>query len=189
MHSALSITFIVLIIASVFTSLALAKILVEILIPYFSSNDEEVIVNAPISISPSDPLSSLLYAVYDRSLYLASASWIVLVGLAIWKGSTRKLWTMRGYDYDVFKVFARMRGSEARIRILKALQMPKNRLQIAKELDMHWESIDNHINVLMRYGLVKEMISIGTAKYLTVTDRGKEILQLLERSDSGNETT
>lgn len=102
--------------------------------------------------------------------------------IAMWKGEIRKLWQIRGYDYDVFRVFTRMRGSNTRLRILRNLQTPRNRLQLARELEMHWESIDNHISVLIRYGLVNEAISYGTAKYLIITEKGKEMIGLVQNS-------
>lgn len=89
------------------------------------------------------------------------------------------MWQMQGYDYEAFRVFTRMRGSKTRLKILQNLQIPKNRLQIATELDMHWESIDNHIEVLIRYGLIEEAIAYGTAKYLVITEKGKQLVALL----------
>lgn len=91
----------------------------------------------------------------------------------------RKIWQMQGYDYEAFRLFTRMRGSKTRLKILQNLQIPKNRLQIATELDMHWESIDNHIDVLIKYGLIEEAITYGTAKYLVITEKGRQLVTLL----------
>jgi DNA-binding transcriptional ArsR family regulator len=97
----------------------------------------------------------------------------------VWKGGVIKMWRAKGYDYETFRVFTKMRGSESRIRILRQLQGSKNRLQLAKELDMHWESISNHMDILSRYGMVEEVAFYGTTRYLRISAKGKQLLDLI----------
>jgi len=55
-----------------------------------------------------------------------------------------------------------------------------------RRLDIDWKTIDNHIEILTRYGLVEEKMVVGTAKYSIVTEHGRRVLSLLERSTVPN---
>jgi DNA-binding MarR family transcriptional regulator len=166
-------------ISASFTAVGLVRVFDSFVFPIIFQQPITQSISPPIAV-PSDP-SSLISIAYGWSPYAASAAWVAFA-IAMWKGEIRKLWQIRGYDYDVFRVFTRMRGSNTRLRILRNLQTPRNRLQLARELEMHWESIDNHISVLIRYGLVNEAISYGTAKYLIITEKGKEMIGLVQNS-------
>ena len=125
---------------------------------------------------PEEPLAGwrILYVLYESTPYLAPIAWGFLAALA-WKGKIRWIWSRRGYDYDQFKLVSRMRGSSNRVQILESLFVPKTKLQLAKELSLDWKTVDNHINVLMGYNFVNEVIYVGTSKYLVITEKGKEI--------------
>jgi hypothetical protein len=116
---------------------------------------------------------------YDVSLYFLPITWGVFFGILIWKGKIRKNWESNGYDYDVFKLVAKMRGSPVRIKILNSAKVPKNKLQLSKELDMNWKTIDNHVNLLLKNKLLEEMAIIGTATYYIISENGKKVLTLL----------
>lgn len=62
----------------------------------------------------------------------------------------------------------------------------RNSLQLANELDIDRKTIDNHIEILTRYGLVEEKMVEGTAKHYIVTEHGRKVLSLLERSTVPN---
>lgn len=181
-----------LIIASAFTSLTIAKILSEMLFPT-EIPEPEFPSTEPIpplekrrppllTEFPQNEFSSTVNKLYDISPYLALSSWISFLLLLIWKGHVRRIWRSRGYDYDVFKLLVKTRGSPTRVRILKRLSIPMNRLQLARELELQWRAIDSHISTLINHNLVKEVITFGTAEYLMITDKGKEVLELLENS-------
>ncbi|MGH9877988.1 MAG: helix-turn-helix domain-containing protein, partial [Nitrososphaerales archaeon] len=59
---------------------------------------------------------------------------------------------------------------------------PKTRLQLANELGYDWKAINRHIEVLGKNNLVKEIAEISNAKYIMITDQGKQLLELLDRS-------
>ena len=162
-------------ISAVLTLIGLFKVLDSFILPVLFGQPVTESLNPPLVIPNIDSVPSVLYA---WSPYIAAGSWI-FVAAVMWRGHIRKMWQMQGYDYEAFRVFTRMRGSKTRLKILQNLQIPKNRLQIATELDMHWESIDNHIEVLIRYGLIEEAITYGTAKYLVITEKGKQLVALL----------
>ena len=128
-------------------------------------------------------VASPLSEIYDKSLYLFPATWGVVIGLLIWKGKTRSIWTRQGYDHDMFKLVMSMRGSATRVRLLELLEVPKNKLQLAHELGMNWKTIDNHMSLLHRRGLVDELALVGTSKYFIISERGKRLLALISETN------
>jgi len=162
-------------VSAIFTLIGLVKVFDSFILPLLFGQPVTESLTSPLVIPNIDSVPSVLYA---WSPYIAAGSWICFAAV-MWRGHVRKMWQMQGYDYEAFRVFTRMRGSKTRLKILQNLQIPKNRLQIATELDMHWESIDNHIEVLIRYGLIEEAIAYGTAKYLVITEKGKQLVALL----------
>ena len=99
----------------------------------------------------------------------------------IWRDKLRSAWCKQGYDCDAFKLFARMGESPVRVKLLNIVAgSARNSLQLANELDIDWKTIDNHIVILTRYGLVEEKMVVGTAKYYIVTEHGGGVLSLLE---------
>lgn len=82
--------------------------------------------------------------IYDASPYILPVAWGALVGTLAWKGRIKSKWKKHGYDYDTFKLVARMRGSPTRVEILRLMDLLKNKLQLAKELHLDWRTVDNH---------------------------------------------
>ncbi|MDE1841898.1 MAG: hypothetical protein KGI09_08465 [Thaumarchaeota archaeon] len=134
--------------------------------------------------TPKDPLSSFLVTFYDKSPYIASIMWGLFLFALIYKGKTRSIWKRNGYGYDIFKILAKMRGSHTRIKIMQSLSIPKNKHQLAEELNFDWKSIDGHIKVLLKHELIQETSVSGTARFFTITNKGLEILQLLNEPQS-----
>ena len=111
-------------------------------------------------------------------------TWGAVAGTLIWRGKVRSQWHRQGYDYDIFRLVASMRGSATRVELLNAvIEMPKNKLQLAKELGVDWKTIDNHVEVLLKNGLVEERMAIGTSRYYGATRNANKVLSLLLSSD------
>lgn len=92
--------------------------------------------------------------------YLAPIAWAVFFFTLIWKGKVRRIWQEKGHDYDLFRLIAKMRGSNSRILILRNLSVvPKNKLQLANELELDWKTVSGHIEMLLEHNLVKETIN------------------------------
>ncbi len=126
---------------------------------------------------------------YEHSIVALPAAWSAVIGILIWKGKTRSVWTRKGFNYDTFKLVAQMPGSPTRINLLQSLNLPKNKLQLARELGMDWQTIDDHMKMLERSGLVDELTRVGNSRYYIISERGKRILSLLADSDSKNSVT
>jgi predicted transcriptional regulator len=71
-------------------------------------------------------------------------------------------------------------GSETRTTILKALLTPKDRFQLAKDLELDWTTIEYHIQVLLKYGLVREKTADGNVRLYELTPTGNTFLNALE---------
>ncbi|AFU59174.1 MAG: winged helix-turn-helix domain-containing protein [Nitrososphaera sp.] len=130
--------------------------------------------------SPTDQIAA---SIYGSSPIILPITWGTVAGTLIWRGKVRSTWSKQGYDYDTFKLLTRMRGSPMRIRLLNAINSsPKNKLQLAKELDVDWKTIDNHIEMLLHSRLVEERTVVGTARYYAITHDGIKVLSLLSNS-------
>jgi hypothetical protein len=115
-----------------------------------------------------------------HSPVLAPASWFFVGGMWIWRGRMKSRWTDLGFDSDVFGLFVRMKGAKTRIRLLDALSVPKDRLQLAQELGLDWKAVDRHIEILDKYGFVHETVAYGKVRMYGLTSTGKLLLQLLD---------
>lgn len=146
-----------------------------------SDNSREL---APMEPQPPAQISD---TVYDSSVYILPITWGAVGGTLIWRGKVRSAWSKQGYDYDTFKLVAKMRGSPTRIRLLNAINnSSKNKLQLAKELDVDWKTIDNHIVMLLQSRLVEERTVVGTSKYYAITHDGTKVLALLSSDQATN---
>jgi len=132
-------------------------------------------------LNAATPGQFVLDSIYGSSPFLLPIAWGAVAGTLLWRGKVKSEWSRHGYDYETFKLVTRMRGSETRIRLLNAISdgSAKNKLQLAREYGVDWKTIDNHIEMLLRSGLVEEKMVIGTARYYGATKSGKKILSLL----------
>lgn len=131
--------------------------------------------------------SAVLSGIYPSSAFLLPISWGAVGGTLLWRGRIKSVWSKQGYDYDSFRLVARMRGSQMRVRLLNSLaEAPKNKLQLARELGVDWKTVHNHIELLSKSSFVREAESIGTAKYYAITEQGRNVLSLLVAEKNKN---
>jgi predicted transcriptional regulator len=133
---------------------------------------------SPHSAQPN-PDATFYSPVYDSAQYILPITWGAVGGTLIWRGKVRSAWSRQGYDYDTFRLVARMRGSPVRVKLLKSVVTAKNRLQLANEFDVDWKTIHNHMEILTKSGLFEEKAVVGTTRYYTLTEHGRRILLLL----------
>jgi DNA-binding transcriptional ArsR family regulator len=101
------------------------------------------------------------------------------LGMLAFKGYVRRVWSRNYFDYDVFRLVVRMRGASTRRRILRQLVQPMNRYQLAMELGIDWKSVDRHVDLLLRHGLLETVEASGERAY-RLSERGRRLLELLE---------
>lgn len=116
----------------------------------------------------------------EGSLAAAPSSWVLVGGLWIWRGKMRSRWEALGFDSQVFELFVRMRGGKTRVKLLSSLLIPKDRFQLANELDLDWKAVDRHIMMLDKFGFVHEEAAFGRVRIYELTTVGKMLLKLLQ---------
>ncbi|MGH9878269.1 MAG: winged helix-turn-helix domain-containing protein [Nitrososphaera sp.] len=143
-----------------------------------------------IPSTAQDNLAGVLYSpVYESSPYILPITWGAVAGTLIWRGKVRSQWCRQGYDYDMFRLLARMKGSPIRVALLTSVSnSARTRAQMAGDLDVDWKTIDNHIDVLSKNGLVQEIGAFGTSRYFAITEHGRRVLSLLLSLDSDGVT-
>jgi hypothetical protein len=130
-------------------------------------------------VTAKDPGQQLASAIYGSSPYILPITWGAVAGTLIWRGRVRSAWSRQGYDYEMFRLVAKMRGGPTRVKLLNLIDTPKNKLQLAKELGVDWKTIDNHIATLTQNKLAEEKGIVGTARYYVITENGRRVLSLL----------
>jgi predicted ArsR family transcriptional regulator len=73
-----------------------------------------------------------------------------------------------------------MKGGKTRIRLLDALSLPKDRLQLAQELGLDWKGVDRHLVVMKKYGFVDDRVAYGKVRMYQLTPMGASLLRLLQ---------
>ena len=133
--------------------------------------------------------ASFYSPIYESAHYIMPITWGAVAGALIWRGKVRSAWCKQGYDYETFRLMSRMKGSPVRAKLLTSVTVPKNRLQLANELDLDWKTIDNHMEILTRNGLVEERTIVGTTRYYVLSEHGRRVLCLLSEGESDHPST
>lgn len=131
----------------------------------------------------ANQISASLDALQTSSVVLAPISWGAVIGAWTWRGRVRSEWGQLGLSEDLFRLLVKMRGSGTRSSILKALLTPKDRFQLAKDLNLDWTTVDYHVRVLLKYGLVAEDTAYGNVKLYKLTPNGDVMLKALEEME------
>ena len=119
---------------------------------------------------------------FFTSAYAAFGSWMFIAATLAFKGIVKHLWCKSELDYEVFKLLVKMRGSSTRIRILRLLEKPMNRLMLAKALGLDWKAVDRHVEVLEKKGLIQRLgTRKGRGELYILTEKGRTALELLEK--------
>jgi len=139
---------------------------------------------AAVSSTGVSPIQAFFGFFQGNSLTIAPGSWLLVGGLWIWRGRMKSRWMELGFDNDVFTLFVRMKGGKTRLKLLDALSLPKDRLQLAQELGLDWKGVDRHIEILNKYGFVREEVAYGKVRMYALTSSGKLLLQLLDELSS-----
>ena len=80
-----------------------------------------------------------------------------------------------------------MKGAATRIKILKELVAPRDRFQLSRELGLDWSTVDYHIHVMRKHGLVAEKTAYGSVKMYELTETGLAVLRTLEQMNNGKD--
>jgi len=125
-------------------------------------------------------VSNAFFYLEARSPVLAPASWIAVIGVLVWRGRIRSKWDSSRLSQDVFRLMVRMKGSQSRLSLLKELATPRDRLQLARNISLDWKTVDYHIRILLKHGLIHEYSAYANVQLYELTDIGKVLLKVLE---------
>lgn len=137
-------------------------------------------------IGPSNPVNSSLALLQQGSFVLAPVTWGAVLGAWLWRGRIKADWTRLGLSEDTFRLLTRMRGSGTRTSIMRALETPKDRFQLSKDLGLDWTTVDYQVGVLLKYNLVTENAAYGNVKLFALTPMGENILKALNEMQGDN---
>jgi DNA-binding HxlR family transcriptional regulator len=121
---------------------------------------------------------------WQYSVPLGLAGW-VFVGISIVggqhssKSKIKGIFAKRGFGSEVFDLMIGMRGGGSRLTLLREMQEPRHRQELAEVTGIDWKEVDRQISVLEKYGLVKVYAESGTVKMYHITEQGKLLLGLM----------
>jgi hypothetical protein len=115
----------------------------------------------------------------ERSPIIAPLSWFFVGGLWIWRGRMKSIWQASGFESDIFQLFVKMKGGNTRVRLLNSLSVPKDRFQLAQELDLDWKAVDYQVELLRKHGFIRQWKAYGKVRMYEITPMGKKLLELL----------
>lgn len=95
-----------------------------------------------------------------------------------WRGQVRQEWIKNSVCCGAYEILVKMRGGPTRVKLLKILGEPRNKLQLANELGIDWKAVDRHVERLLAYGLVKVIAVAGTCTVYSITEKGSRALAL-----------
>ena len=133
----------------------------------------------------SNPVNNSLALLQGGSFILAPISWGFVLGAWMWRGRVRSEWSRLGLTEDLFRLLKKMRGSETRTSIMQALETPKDRFQLSKDLGLDWTTVDYQVRVLLKYGLVVEDAAYGNVKLYKLTATGEVLLKAVREMQKG----
>jgi predicted transcriptional regulator len=121
---------------------------------------------------------------WQYSVPFSTFGW-AFVGLSVFAGrhgrksQMRSLFEKRGFGSEVFDLMIGMRGGGSRLALLKGMQEPRHRQELADITGIDWKEVDRQIGVLEKYGLVKMYAQSGTVQIYQITEQGKLLLNLI----------
>jgi DNA-binding HxlR family transcriptional regulator len=137
--------------------------------------------SGPSQSAPGGPFGLF----WQYSLPFSAFGWI-FVGLSVLAGGhsrksrIRSLFAKKGFSGEVFDLMIGMRGGGSRLALLRGMQEPKHRQELADITGIDWKEVDRQIGVLEKYGLVKMYAQSGTVQIYQITEQGKLLLNLVE---------
>jgi DNA-binding MarR family transcriptional regulator len=100
------------------------------------------------------------------------------------RSQIKSLFAKKGFNGKVYDLMIGMRGAESRMALLKGMQEPRIRQELANITGIDWKEVDRQVSVMERYGLVKVYAQSGTVTMYRVTELGKMLLNFIEELHS-----
>jgi len=138
------------------------------------------VTSGPAQTSPGGPLSFFWQYSIPFSIFgWAFVSLSIVGGQRHRKSQLKSLFAKRGFSGEVYDLMIGMRGGNSRLALLRGMQEPRHRQELADITGIDWKEVDRQITVLERYGLVKMYAQSGTVQVYHITEQGKLLLNLI----------
>jgi DNA-binding HxlR family transcriptional regulator len=111
---------------------------------------------------------------------LSITTWAVVVVTAVYSRSGRSIFARKGFEDDVYRLMVKMRGSGSRLTLLKSIEEPRHRLELAEITGIDWKEVDRQLKVLENYGLARVTAHSGSIKLYQITEQGRLLLKLID---------
>lgn len=111
---------------------------------------------------------------------LSIITWAAVVVTAVYGRSGRSIFARKGFEDDVYRLMVKMRGSGSRLTLLKSIEEPKHRLELAEITGIDWKEVDRQLKVLENYGLARVAAQSGSVKLYQITEQGRLLLKLID---------
>ncbi|MEM0117816.1 MAG: hypothetical protein QXV32_05160 [Conexivisphaerales archaeon] len=112
--------------------------------------------------------------------HLSISTWAAF-GLTVWLGrSARNSFVRSGFDDDIYELMVKMKGSGSRVLLLRNLEEPKHRFDLANSLGLDWKEVDRQLNILQKYGLVSVAATSGSVRMYKITEQGRALIKLID---------
>jgi DNA-binding HxlR family transcriptional regulator len=111
---------------------------------------------------------------------LSITTWAVVGATTLYGRSGRGVFARKGFEGDVYKLMVKMRGSGSRLSLLKSMEEPKHRLELAEITGIDWKEVDRQLKVLENYGLARVTAQSGSVKLYQITEQGRILLKLID---------
>jgi DNA-binding transcriptional ArsR family regulator len=153
-----------------------------------------VLVASSQAAAPANGIGHSANPLLTYSPTLSLAGWTA-VGLVALQGQfsnslgrrsqAKKAFAKLGFGGEVYDLMIGMRGGGSRLLLLRNLDSPRHRSELAELTRIDWREVDRQLSVLEKYGLVKLSIETGTVKLYQVTQQGKLLLNLIQELNGG----
>jgi hypothetical protein len=154
-------------------------------IPLFVLASVETLVTllifARLVAIPSPTLSPGIWVFFaSYSLPISLAGWALFGLTFLRRQSSSRVFASRGFDRKVYALMVEMRGASSRLMLLRSLETPKHRNELADTTGIDWKEVDRQMSLFEKYGLTKVYASSGAIKMYQLTEQGKVLLQLID---------
>jgi predicted transcriptional regulator len=113
------------------------------------------------------------------ALPVTALSWAI-VGVAVMVDRNgRSAMKKAGVDGEVYDILVKMRGAKSRLAILRSLDKPRHRSELAGITGLDWKEVDRDLELLEKYGIVALFAESGAIKIYGLTQQGRLLVDLL----------
>lgn len=113
------------------------------------------------------------------ALPMAGLSWAIVGVAFVVDRNGRRTLKKAGVDDNVYDLMVKMKGAGSRLELLRSMDTPKHRSELAQVTGLDWKEVDRDLDLLEKYGIVAVYAESGAIKMYGLTQQGRLLLSLL----------